>query len=221
MSSPAVLIVDDEKNIRLTLSSVLEALNISTDTASTGEEALQKLEEKSFKLVLLDLKLPGMDGLEVLRRVVDKYPDLLVIMITAYGSIEVAVEAMRIGAANFLQKPFDPNVVRDMVRRMLQAPPAGRPSRKYEYYVDLAKQSIKAGEFEVARVYAKKAVFIKYNRPEAYNILGGICEVKGDHREAETNYRVALEMDPTYEPARKNLDRATNRPYTQLGIVWG
>jgi Tfp pilus assembly protein PilF len=127
---------------------------------------------------------------------------------------------MRLGAVDFLQKPFDPKAVRDMVSRILQVPPEGRPARKYEYYVDLAKRAINGGEFEVARVYAKKAIFIKHNRPEAYNLLGGICEAKGDRHEATMNYRVALEMDPTYEPARKNLDRVTSRPYTQLGIVW-
>ena len=220
MSSTAVLIVDDERNIRLTLSLALEALNISADTASSGEEALQKLQEKYYKLMLLDLKLPGMDGLEVLRQVSDKYPDLMVIMITAYGSIEVAVEAMRIGAADFLQKPFDPNAVRDMVSRVLQTAPEGRPARKYEYYVAQAKQSINAGEFEVARVYAKKAIFIKYNRPEAYNILGGICEVQGDRHEANKNYRIALEMDPSYEPARKNLEKGMKPPSARIGIAW-
>jgi two-component system, OmpR family, alkaline phosphatase synthesis response regulator PhoP len=221
MSSQAILIVDDEKNIRLTLSSALKAINISADTASTGEEALQKLAEASFRLILLDYKLPGMDGLEVLRRVTDKYPDQMVIMITAYGSIELAVEAMRLGAMDFLQKPFDPKDVRDIVSRVLQIPPKGGPARKYEYYISLAKQSINAGEFEVARVYAKKAVFIKYIRPEAYNILGGICEAKGDRQEAERNYRVALDMDPIYEPAVRNLERVTSQPYSQLGIVWG
>ena len=74
MSNPTVLIVDDARNIRLTLSFALEALNIAADTAASGEEALQKLSEKSYKLMLLDLKLPGMDGLEVLRRVADRYP---------------------------------------------------------------------------------------------------------------------------------------------------
>jgi DNA-binding response OmpR family regulator len=219
-NNTAVLIVDDERNIRLTLSLALEALNISVDTASTGEEALQKLQEKSFKLMLLDLKLPGMDGLEVLRQVSEKYPELMVIMITAYGSVEVAVEAMRIGAVDFLQKPFDPNAVRDMVSRVLQTAPEGRPARKYEYYVALAIQSINAGEFEVARVYAKKAIFIKYNRPEAYNILGGICEVQGDRHEANKNYRIALEMDPSYEPARKNLEKVMSPPATRIGIAW-
>ncbi|MEJ2225612.1 MAG: response regulator [Syntrophobacterales bacterium] len=113
--APAVLVVDDERNIRLTLSMALEALKIPVDTAESGEEALQKLAEKSFRLMLLDLKLPGIDGLEVLRQAVDNYPDTKVIIITAYGSIEVAVEAMKMGAIDFLQKPFQPTEVRDMV----------------------------------------------------------------------------------------------------------
>jgi DNA-binding NtrC family response regulator len=217
--SPAVLIVDDERNIRLTLSMALEALKVPVDTAESGEEALHKLTEKSYSLMLLDLKLPGLDGLEVLRRVTDKYPQLKVIIITAYGSIEVAVEAMKMGAIDFLQKPFQPMEVRDMVRRVLQAPPEEK-ARKYEYYIGLAKQSIQGGEFTVARVYAKKAIFINPNRPEAFNLLGGLCEARGDRLEGQKNYRIALEIDPTYQPARKNLDRASSLPYTQMGIIW-
>jgi len=218
--APAVLIVDDERNIRLTLSMALEALNIPVDTAENGEEALQKLTEQSFKLMLLDLKLPDLDGLEVLRRVVDRHPGTKVIIITAYGSVEVAVEAMKIGAIDFLQKPFQPTEVRDMVRRLLHTPPEDQPPRNYDYYVNLAKQSVKAGEFEVARVYAKKAVFIKYNRPEAYNILGGIYEVKGDRQEAQNNYQLALDMDPSYEPAKKNLEKAQSPTSIPMSIVW-
>ena len=220
MSAPAVLIVDDERNIRLTLASALEALNIAADTASTGEEALQKLAEKSFKLMLLDFKLPGLNGLEVLRRVADKYPDLKVIIMTAYGSIEMAVEAMKSGAMDFLQKPLDPNGVHNVVSRVLKGPPEGQPAWKYEYYIDMAKRHIAAGEFDVVRVYANQAIFLEYHRPEAHNILGGVCEATGDRREADKNYRVAMEQDPTYEPARKNLARVTSRPYTQMGIVW-
>ena len=116
MSTPNVLIVDDERNIRLTLSATLEAFSIASDTAGSGNQALQKLAEKSFQLMLLDLKLPDLDGLEVLRLVTDKYPDLKVIIMTAYGSIEAAVEAMKTGALDFLQKPLEPNVVHNVVR---------------------------------------------------------------------------------------------------------
>jgi FixJ family two-component response regulator len=220
MSTPTVLIVDDERNIRLTLSLALEALDIAADTAGSGEEALKKLLEKSYKLMLLDLKLPGMDGLEVLRRVADRYPAVKVIIMTAYGSIEVAVEAMKTGAVDFLQKPLDPDVVNSVVSRVLQASPEGQPVWKYEYYIDNAKQSITSGDFDAARAYAQQAIYLEYHRPEAYNILGGICEAKMDRNGATKNYRVALEMDPTYKPARKNFERVTNRPYTKLGIIW-
>ena len=84
----------------------------------------------------------------------------------------------------------------------------------------MAKQSIAAGEIDVARVYAKKAIFLDHQRPEAFNILGGIREAKDDRLGADKNYRIALEIDPTYIPAQKNLARVTSRPYTQMGIVW-
>ena len=220
MTTPQVLIVDDERNIRLTLSATLDAFGIASDTAASGNQALQKLTEKSFQLMLLDLKLPDMDGLEVLRLVSDKYPDLKVIIMTAYGSIETAVEAMKTGALDFLQKPLEPNVVRNVVNRALQGPSEDQPVWNYEYYLDMAKQSITAGDLDSARVYAKKAIFLEHQRPEAFNILGGIREAKGDRLGADKNYRIALEIDPTYIPAQKNLARVTSRPYTQMGIVW-
>src|SRR4030042_1006511 len=85
MSDRSVLIVDDEKNIRLTLSLALEKLNIPVDTAVNGEEALKKLAEKSYGLMLLDLRMPGIDGMEVLRRVPAIRPEAKVVIITAYG----------------------------------------------------------------------------------------------------------------------------------------
>ena len=139
---------------------------------------------------------------------------------TAYGSIEVAVEAMKTGAVDFLPKPLDPDVVNSVVSRVLQASPEDQPVWKYEYYINSAKQSIMAGDFDAARAYAQKAISLEYHRPEAYNILGGICEAKMDRHGATTNYRVALEMDPTYKPARKNFERVTSRPYTKLSIIW-
>jgi FixJ family two-component response regulator len=220
MHTQAVLIVDDEKNIRLTLAAALEPLQVPVETAVNGEEALQKVAEKPFAVMLLDLKLPGMDGIEVLRRVGEAHPEISVIIITAYGSVEVAVEAMKLGAVDFLQKPFHPSDVRDMVGRLFKEGREEKLGQRYETYVSLAKERINAGEFDAARIYAHKAVFINPNRPEAFNILGGLWEAKANRREADKNYRVALDLDPSYAPARQNLERVTTRPYTQLGIVW-
>ncbi len=119
MTAQPILIVDDEKNIRLALSMALEQLNIQVETAVNGEEALEKVARNSYGLMLLDLRMPGLDGMEVLRRVARDRPELKVIIITAYGSIDLAVEAMKLGAVDFLQKPFDTSQVREMVRRIL------------------------------------------------------------------------------------------------------
>jgi DNA-binding response OmpR family regulator len=222
MSNRSVLIVDDEKNIRLTLSMALEKLNLPVDTAVNGEEALNKLAEKSYALMLLDLRMPGIDGMEVLKRVPAIRPEAKVVVITAYGSVEAAVEAMKLGAVDFLQKPFDPEEVRKLVSSLLdQSSQETSRDREYEGYLELASKRIGKGEFEAARVYAHKAISIDSNRPEAYNLLGGLYEARSNRLEAEKNYRVALALTPSYQPAQKNLDRVTSRPYTPLGIDWG
>lgn len=222
MADRSVLIVDDEIYIRMTLSFALEKLNFSVDTVASGAEALNKLAEKSYGLMLLDLRMPGIDGMEVLRRVPEIRPEVKVVIITAYGSVEAAVEAMKLGAVDFLQKPFDPEEVRKLVSSLLdQSSQETSRDREYEGYLELASKRIGKGEFDAARVYAHKAISINSNRPEAYNLLGGLYEARSNRLEAEKNYRVALALTPSYQPAQKNLDRVTSRPYTPLGIDWG
>ena len=103
----SVLIVDDEAEIRESLQTILELEGFSVATASTGEAGLQRLGDQPFDLVLLDLSLPGRDGMEVLGDIQAIDRNLPVIMITAYGTVENAVRAMRSGAVNFVQKPWD------------------------------------------------------------------------------------------------------------------
>jgi YesN/AraC family two-component response regulator len=217
MTAQPILIVDDEKNIRLALSMALEKLDIPVETAATGEEALEKVAQTGYGLMLLDLRMPGLDGMEVLRQVAQQRPEIKVIIITAYGSIDLAVEAMKLGAVDFLQKPFDATQVREMVARILEKP---GESQGYEDYLGLARQRISEGHFEVAGVYAQKAVFLNPDRPEALNLLGGIAEVKGNRLEAEEYYRAALSRDPGFGPAELNCERLAGRPYSQRPIVW-
>src|SRR5947208_8336190 len=108
LASPAsVLIIDDETAIRESLETLLEFEGYSVASAETGEQGLVKMGERPFDLVLLDFALPDRNGLEILRDIRDRDPQLAVIMITAYGTVDNAVRAMQNGATNFIQKPWD------------------------------------------------------------------------------------------------------------------
>jgi DNA-binding NtrC family response regulator len=102
-----ILVVDDEVNIRNALVTMLEKKGHRVSGAGTAEEALRSLEDTRADLVITDLKMPGMGGLEFLKRLKDRWPDMEVIVMTAYGSIDTAVEAMRAGAYDYLTKPID------------------------------------------------------------------------------------------------------------------
>ena len=102
-----VLVVDDEANIRRTLREILEYEGLTVDEAKDGVEALAKVREHSYDVALLDIKMPRMDGLEVLAEVVRKWPELPVIMISGHADVRTAVEATQKGAFHFLEKPPD------------------------------------------------------------------------------------------------------------------
>ena len=114
------MIVDDERIVRESLLTWFEKYGHEMDTAASGLEALEKLEHKPFQVLFVDIKMPGMDGLELLERVKTDYPDILVVIITAYGSIESAVKAMRIGASDYLLKPFKPSQLSLVMARILR-----------------------------------------------------------------------------------------------------
>lgn len=138
----SILVVDDEKNIRLTLVHALEALDLEIDTAINGEEALSKLKEKFFKIILLDMKLPGMDGMEVLRRVRRMYPESRVIIISAHGTIESAVEALKLGAVDFIEKPFVPKEIRELVSKVIEREKiSDQNADSYTTLIELAKKA--------------------------------------------------------------------------------
>ncbi len=103
----AILVIDDEAGIRESLEVLLSLEGYKVAAAGDGEEGLRRLEGESFDLVLLDLALPGRNGLELLPHIKERQPDLPVIMITAYGTVNNVVDSIRAGAENFIQKPWD------------------------------------------------------------------------------------------------------------------
>jgi len=105
----SIMVVDDEEIVRESLFHWFKKYGHVVETASSGFEALDKLEKYPFQLLFVDIKMPEMDGIELLEKIKTEYPDTIVIIITAYGSIESAVKAMRIGASDYLLKPFKPD----------------------------------------------------------------------------------------------------------------
>jgi len=120
MSSTKIFIVDDELIMRKSLSGWLERDGYEVDTAESGEEALEKLKETRFDLLLVDIKMDGISGLDVLKHVRENDPDVAVVMITAYGSISTAIEAIKNGAYDYLLKPFDPDELGVLIEKIVE-----------------------------------------------------------------------------------------------------
>ena len=114
-----ILIVDDEEDLTLGYSKCLLKVGYEVKTASSGEEAIEILKKEIFDLMLLDIRLPKMNGMEVLSRALEIDPDLVVLMITAHGSVQSAVDAMRLGAYDYLMKGFDNEELRVVVKKAL------------------------------------------------------------------------------------------------------
>ena len=119
--NPRILIVDDEATIRASLLEALAADGYETDSAESGEEALARCHATAYDLVVTDLKLPGVSGLEILQALRNQGRQTPVIMMTAYGDVDTAVSAMRLGAYDFIPKPFKLNLLRKQVRAALRA----------------------------------------------------------------------------------------------------
>jgi DNA-binding NtrC family response regulator len=119
MNDAKILIVDDELIMRESLAGWLERDEYDVVTAASGEEALKKLAQARYDIMLVDIKMEGMSGLDVLKRVKSDDPDVAVVMITAYGSISTAIEAMKNGAHDYLLKPFDPNELGILIEKIV------------------------------------------------------------------------------------------------------
>jgi DNA-binding NtrC family response regulator len=117
---PIILIIDDDTSLRRVLEYNLHEAGYAVATAASGEEGLVLFDELSPALVITDMKMPGMDGVQVLKEVKERAPETLVIMITAFGTVDIAVEAMKAGAYDYITKPFNRDELRLTVAKALQ-----------------------------------------------------------------------------------------------------
>jgi len=121
MAQPSVLVIEDEEGVRTALAKRLRAHNCLADVAATGEDGLKRLGENPADLVLLDYRLPDADGLELLGKIRRQWPDTLTIMMTAYTNVDVAIQAIRLGAYDYVSKPFSLDEMMVVVDKALEA----------------------------------------------------------------------------------------------------
>ena len=114
-TGPRVLLVDDEEQFLDVLSQRLGTRGIDAETSTSGEEALVKIKNRNFDAIVLDVMMPGMGGIETLKRIRKEYPELQIIMLTGQGTVGKAVEAMNEGAMDFMEKPADINKLMDKI----------------------------------------------------------------------------------------------------------
>ncbi len=114
-----VLVVDDEEALRYLLSTELAAEGYEVETAGDGDEAIEAIKQKDYDVVLLDIKMPRVDGFEVLRFIKQNKPEIKVIMLTAYADVKNAIEALKLGASDFVSKPYDLEDILTSINRAL------------------------------------------------------------------------------------------------------
>ena len=114
-----ILVVDDEEAVRNLLQRILEEAGYAVTTAANGQEALYKLSLGEAKVMLLDMKMPGMSGIEVLHKLTDDWPNYCVIMVTAVTDLQTAVDALKLGAYDYITKPFDRDDVKGKIAKAI------------------------------------------------------------------------------------------------------
>jgi DNA-binding NtrC family response regulator len=201
-----ILVVDDERNIRKHLGMVLEAAGYQVDGAKDGEEALAKCKEQHYDIALVDLQMPKLGGLELLRYLHSLSTGTAVVILTAYGTVAGAVEAMKLGAIDFLEKPFDPRAICLLVEEILLRQRRGA-NESVDDLLHLAELARDRQAYVEARAYLKTALLRDLRRPEPSYWLGHLCEAEGDPRQAAHYYYLALDANHTFQPAHDALVR--------------
>ena len=218
-----ILVVDDEKNIQFVITKCLEEAQYSVVPVSDGESALEAIEKESFALVILDIKLPDIDGLQVLQKIKELLPEQRVMMITAHGTIETAVEAMKRGAVDYLQKPFTPEDLRVAVSHNINklVTVQMEANETFDSYISQGRRFLEQKQLDKALVVIRNAIQLESERPEPFNLLGIFGELRGNVKAANRMYRVALALDSAYKPAILNLQRISQWKHDPAHINFG
>ncbi len=202
-----ILVVDDEKNIRLTVQHSLIAADYDVETAANGAEGLDRFRDGHFDLILMDLRMPQINGIEMLREIREHDKHIAAIVITAYLTIDTLLEAFSLGVSDYIRKPFSPNDIREMVRRVLVRETLDTHSAEAEAAptIELARKALAEQDLPRALEFAKRAVARDSNNPDSQAFLGILEHLAGDQQAAEQSFHEALLLDPQHQLSRDYL----------------
>lgn len=222
-STGHILIIDDEPNVRLVFRTALTSAGYSVFTAEDGIEGLKAARDSHPDLVLLDLNMPGLDGMEVLKRLRDEGNAVPVVIVTAHGDIPNAVQAMKLGAIDFLSKPLSPDALRNTVAEVLERAETATPeaalakdepvsaATEFVRCLTNAKHQLTARRFSEAEIYLKQAIALFAHSAEAHNLMGVLHELRNEHDASYQSYKASLKADRHYDPAQHNMKRYYER----------
>jgi DNA-binding response OmpR family regulator len=203
-----LLIVDAETNVRLSFRMTLETEGYEILEAHSGEHAVQLLAQHSFALAILDMRMPGMDGLELLAKMRESGIRVPAMIVTAYSDVPHAVKAMKLGAIDFLQKPLRPaefrNIVAEIITRHAQD---DSTVETFDAHIVAAKRCLNLHAFAKARLHLATALELNVKSVEAFNLAGVLAELLEDYDKAREYYGQAINLDKNYEPAQQNMRR--------------
>jgi DNA-binding response OmpR family regulator len=220
MSKIKLLIVDDEVNIAKTIAATFASDEFECQSCYDGLVAWQQIAHNTWDVVFLDLRLPGLDGMEILKRIYENNISSDIVIMTAHGTVDNAVQAMKYGAVDFISKPLEPSSLRDVVTLILKRRNLTETQAlEFEGFLELTKQHIKERQYHKARSIIKKAIELKPHSAVAYNLLGALDEVLDDKSSAVQAYQMALSFDTQYLPAKENLQRLTSMESTTISIL--
>ncbi|MEA3208619.1 MAG: hypothetical protein QOE70_1676 [Chthoniobacter sp.] len=210
--SKRILVVDDEPNVRLNYRMTLETEGFTVLEADCGASALDQFGKNHFDLAILDLRMPEMDGLDLLAEMRKRGLNTPTVIITAYGDIPHAVRAMKLGAIDFLKKPMTPESLRKMVENVFarHAPESGASGPKrddFDYHIVAAQRLLNLQDFPRAREHLLRALELNDHSAEGLSLTGVFFEMLEDYDRAKKYYGLAIKADKHYEPAQQNMRR--------------
>jgi DNA-binding NtrC family response regulator len=197
--SNRILIVDDEPNVRLMLRTTLESVGYTVAEADDGNRALERVHIDTFDMILLDLLMPRMDGMELLKQLRAADISTPVVILTAHGSVPEAVAAMKLGAIDFLAKPITPDALRRVVADVVErhrlaaaAPDAPSPpvadtpatadhSKRLAFDLARAKRAINTGNFAEAERLLQEIIDVDPKRTEAHVLLDRVRTIRSEN----------------------------------------